>query len=162
MGHRFIAPSVPDVRDRHHFEIQRTGVLHERWDESVPHAIGEAYHAHTHTIVRASDTCVTLRGKTERGAGQTKPSRFQKLPARSCSFIPAQLCRLDSSIVPAPRQWVSRLTARLYPSRLRARNCPIQSITPLPMQAQPALEPSGLRATSLQCTWPIRSFGNFS
>src|ERR1700730_11580316 len=83
MGHRFIAPSVPDVRDRHHFEIQRTGVLHERWDESVPHAIGEAYHAHTHTIVRASDTCVTLRGKTERCAGQTKPSRFQKLPARS-------------------------------------------------------------------------------
>src|SRR5580658_4333984 len=28
------------------------------------------------------------------------------------SFIPAQLCRVDSSAVVAPRQWVSRLTAK--------------------------------------------------
>src|SRR5439155_12541674 len=40
--------------------------------------------------------------------------RLNHIAPASCRafFMPAQLCLVDSSGVPAPRQWVSRLTAR--------------------------------------------------
>src|ERR1700733_6706196 len=46
-----------------------------------------------------------------RSGRRPKAGDYRAPAARSCSFIPAQLWRVDSSGVPAPRQWVSRLTA---------------------------------------------------
>src|SRR5712664_691433 len=53
------------------------------------------------------------RGTSHSRLGQSIPVRTLEIAPASCNsfFIPAQLCRVDSSGVPPPRQWVSRLTA---------------------------------------------------
>src|SRR5690242_4480635 len=77
----------------------------------------------------------------------------------SSCFIPAQLCRVDSSGVPPPRQCVSRLTAYLYPSAFSALNWPAQSILPFPIAAQTHL-PLAFLTASLQWQCPMRSLGS--
>jgi hypothetical protein len=66
--------------------------------------------AYKDAILR-EETCGCLRSN-----GYIKLQRFalNYIAPASCSafFMPAQLCRVDSSAVPAPRQCVSRLTAK--------------------------------------------------
>src|SRR5258708_31251152 len=61
----------------------------------------------------------------------------QEIPAFINAFLsPSMLARVEASGVPAPRQWVSRLSPCRKPSRCKACSCPTQCTIPAPTVAR--------------------------